>query len=42
VLLGHHSFSTATRYLDITTAALRSTRSPFDGLETSPGSKTRP
>ena len=33
VLLGHHSFSTTARYLHITTAALKSTRSPFDGLE---------
>ena len=42
VLLGHHSFSTTARYLHITTAALQSTRSPFDGLETSPGGKTQP
>jgi integrase/recombinase XerD len=42
VLLGHHSFSTTARYLHITTATLKSTRSPFDGLETSPGSQTQP
>ena len=33
VLLGHHSFSTTARYLHITTATLKSTHSPFDGLE---------
>ena len=37
VLLGHHSFSTTARYLHVTTAALQSTRSPFDGLEVPPG-----
>jgi site-specific recombinase XerD len=42
VLLGHHSLSTTARYLHITTAALKSTRSPFDGLEVPPGGKTRP
>src|SRR5258708_2675330 len=42
VLLGHHSFSTTAKYLHITTAALKSTRSPFDGLETSPGGEPRP
>ncbi len=42
VLLGHHSFSTTARYLHITTAALKSTRSPFDGLEPAPGSEARP
>jgi integrase/recombinase XerD len=42
VLLGHHSFSTTARYLHITTAALRSTRSPFDGLEVPPGGQTQP
>ena len=42
VLLGHHSFSTTARYLHITTAALKSTRSPFDGLEPAPGGETQP
>ena len=42
VLLGHRSFGSTARYLHITTAALRSTRSPFDGLETSPGGETKP
>jgi integrase/recombinase XerD len=42
VLLGHHSFSTTARYLHITTAALRSTRSPFDGLDVRPGGETPP
>ena len=42
VLLGHHSFSTTARYLHITTAALKSTRSPFDGLEPPPGGPARP
>jgi integrase/recombinase XerD len=42
VLLGHHSFSTTARYLHITTAALKSTRSPFDGLEALAGGETRP
>ena len=42
VLLGHHSFSTTARYLHITTAALRSTRSPFDALEVPPGGQTQP
>ena len=42
VLLGHHSFSTTARYLHITTAALKSTRSPFDGLEVPPGGPTQP
>ena len=42
VLLGHHSFSTTARYLHITTAALQSTRSPFDGLEVPPGGQSQP
>jgi site-specific recombinase XerD len=42
VLLGHHSFSTTARYLHITTAALKSTRSPFDGLEPAPGGQAQP
>ena len=42
VLLGHHSFSTTAKYLHITTAALESTRSPFDGLEVPTGGEARP
>ena len=42
VLLGHHSFSTTARYLHITTATLKSTRSPFDGLDVPPGGEARP
>jgi integrase/recombinase XerD len=42
VLLGHHSFSTTARYLHVTTAALQSTRSPFDGLAIAPGGEARP
>jgi integrase/recombinase XerD len=42
VLLGHHSFSTTARYLHITTAALQSTRSPFDGLDVPPGGEPQP
>jgi site-specific recombinase XerD len=42
VLLGHHSFSTTARYLHITTAALKSTRSPFDGLDVPAGGPTQP
>jgi integrase/recombinase XerD len=42
VLLGHHSFSTTARYLHITTAALRSTRSPFDALGVPPGGEPQP
>jgi site-specific recombinase XerD len=42
VLLGHHSFSTTARYLHVATAALKSTRSPFDGLEVPLGGPTQP
>jgi integrase/recombinase XerD len=42
VLLGHHSFSTTARYLHVTTAALKSTRSPFDGLALAPGGEAQP
>jgi site-specific recombinase XerD len=42
VLLGHRSFGSTARYLHITTATLKSTRSPFDGLEPAPGGQTRP
>jgi integrase/recombinase XerD len=42
VLLGHHSFSTTAKYLHITTATLKSTRSPFDGLGVSPGGEIKP
>ena len=42
VLLGHRNFSTTARYLHIATAALKSTRSPFDALASSPGGEARP
>ena len=42
VLLGHRSFGSTARYLHITTATLKSTRSPFDGLEPAPGGQTQP
>jgi site-specific recombinase XerD len=42
VLLGHRSFSSTARYLHITTAALKSTHSPFDGLEVSPAGEAQP
>ena len=42
VLLGHHSFSTTAKYLHITTAALKSTRSPFDGLGIPSGGEAQP
>jgi site-specific recombinase XerD len=42
VLLGHRSFGTTARYLHISTAAMKSTRSPFDGLEPAPGGEAQP
>jgi len=42
ILLGHRSLSTTARYLHVATAALQSTRSPFDGLELSPKGETQP
>jgi integrase/recombinase XerD len=42
VLLGHRNFSTTARYLHIATAALKSTRSPFDGLEAPADGEARP
>jgi integrase/recombinase XerD len=42
ILLGHRSLSTTARYLHVATAALQSTRSPFDGLELSPRGETQP
>jgi site-specific recombinase XerD len=42
VLLGHRSFSTTVRYLHVATAALKSTRSPLDGLELAPGGQSQP
>jgi integrase/recombinase XerD len=42
ILLGHNSFNTTVRYLHITTATLKSTRSPFDGLEALPGGEAKP
>ena len=42
LLLGHRNFGTTARYLHVTTAALQSTRSPFDGLDASPGGEARP
>jgi site-specific recombinase XerD len=42
VLLGHRNFSTTARYLHVTTAALKSTRRPFDGLEVPPAGEAQP
>jgi integrase/recombinase XerD len=42
VLLGHRSFSTTARYVHVATAALRSTRSPFDDLTLSPHHESQP
>lgn len=42
VLLGHHSFSTTARYVHVATAALGSTRSPFDDLALSPNDESQP
>jgi integrase/recombinase XerD len=42
VLLGHRSFSTTARYVHVATAALQSTRSPFDDLTPSPPHESRP
>ena len=42
ILLGHRSFSTTARYLHVSTAALKSTRSPLDDLDLSSGDDTKP
>jgi site-specific recombinase XerD len=42
VLLGHRSFSTTARYIHVATAALKSTRSPFDDLAPPPNSESQP
>ena len=42
VLLGHRSLSTTARYVHIATAALKSTRSPFDALALSPEGESQP
>jgi site-specific recombinase XerD len=42
VLLGHRSFSTTARYVHVATAALQSTRSPFDDLAPPPGEDPKP
>jgi integrase/recombinase XerD len=42
VLLGHRSFSTTARYVHVATAALASTRSPFDDLAPSPNDEPKP
>src|SRR5271157_3024583 len=41
ILLGHSNFSTTARYLHVSTAALKSTRSPLDDLDLSPGDDPR-
>jgi len=42
ILLGHSNFSTTARYLHVSTAALKSTRSPLDDLDLSPGDNPKP
>jgi site-specific recombinase XerD len=42
VLLGHRSFSTTARYVHVATAALKSTRSPFDDLAPPPKGESKP
>jgi integrase/recombinase XerD len=42
VLLGHRSFSTTARYVHVATAALQSTRSPFDDLALPPNDEAKP
>jgi site-specific recombinase XerD len=42
ILLGHRNFSTTARYLHVSTAALKSTRSPLDDLDLSPGDDPKP
>jgi site-specific recombinase XerD len=41
-LLGHRSFSTTARYIHVSTAALKSTRSPLDDLDLSSGDDPKP
>lgn len=42
VLLGHSNLGTTARYLHVSTAALKSTRSPLDDLDLSPGDDPQP
>src|SRR5262249_9342189 len=42
VLLGHRNFSATARYLHVSTAALKATRSPFDGLGVPPAGAAQP
>jgi site-specific recombinase XerD len=42
ILLGHRNFSTTARYLHVSTAALKSTRSPLDDLDLFPGDDPKP